>query len=148
MTKTGETFVWSMRQKIVLAAVIAIWFAAAATIGSQHLLVNTGGILFAPIALVSQHRRLLRFDKVAPVAPSAGDVDKPNRAVARKENVRRHHRRVDKEAADRGHSPIGGRWRKQFIGTESRDRLIRVQPVSAFQQREQVARVFGQYGRM
>ena len=53
MTKTERSIAWTNRQKTVVAGVVAIWFAAAAFIGSGHLLVNSGGDLIPPIALTA-----------------------------------------------------------------------------------------------
>jgi hypothetical protein len=50
MTDTNETIIWTTGRKIALGTLLAVWFAAAAYIGGSHLLVNTGGSLFAPIA--------------------------------------------------------------------------------------------------
>lgn len=53
MTKTERSIASTNRQKTVVAGVVAIWFAAAAFIGSEHLLVNSGGGLIPPIALTA-----------------------------------------------------------------------------------------------
>jgi len=56
MTENTQTIIWTTGiwttgKKAALAGIIAIWFAAAAFIGAEHLLPNTGADLIAPIAL-------------------------------------------------------------------------------------------------
>jgi hypothetical protein len=51
MTDTDETILWTTGKKTALAVILTVWFAAAAFIGIEHLLLNTRGSPFAPIAL-------------------------------------------------------------------------------------------------
>lgn len=53
MTKTEQSVAWTNREKTLVAGFVVIWFATAAFIGSQHLLVNIGGDLIPPIALTA-----------------------------------------------------------------------------------------------
>jgi hypothetical protein len=58
MTENTQTIIWTTGiwtngKKAALAVIIAIWFAAAAFIGAEHLLPNTGADLFAPIAVTA-----------------------------------------------------------------------------------------------
>jgi hypothetical protein len=58
MTENTQTIIWTTGiwtngKKAALAGIIAIWFAAAAFTGAEHLLPNTGADLFAPIAVTA-----------------------------------------------------------------------------------------------
>ena len=53
MTTLKQPVIWTTGRQTALAAIIAIWFAAAVYIGVEHLLQNTGGSLLAPIAVTA-----------------------------------------------------------------------------------------------
>ena len=53
MTEVNETIIWTTGKKAALAVILTVWFGVAAYIGSEHLLRNTGGSVFAPIALTA-----------------------------------------------------------------------------------------------
>ncbi len=53
MTEANETIIWTTGKKAALAVILTAWFGVAAYIGSEHLLRNTGGSVFAPIALTA-----------------------------------------------------------------------------------------------
>ncbi len=53
MTGTDPTVIWTTGKMSALAVVITAWIAAAAFIGGGHILVNTEGSLFAPIAITA-----------------------------------------------------------------------------------------------
>ena len=48
-----DTPLWTGRRKAILGGLLAIQFAGAYLVGTQHLLVNTSGGFFAPIALTA-----------------------------------------------------------------------------------------------
>ncbi|MCP5083018.1 MAG: hypothetical protein GY948_15135 [Alphaproteobacteria bacterium] len=53
METTPETEVWNGRKVTALFAVLAVWFALAAYIGSSYLLANASGAFVAPIAMTA-----------------------------------------------------------------------------------------------